>query len=862
MTSSHERSPLLSARREPQRSPVSESSPLLYDSCRPRSSSSSRQRDDDGDDDDSDKGSHKEAAGARWPSIIAISGLAVLVVLVMVLGFVAPPAVKFYAERAAVLQPTGLSVEALTQDGVRARIQANFQMDGSRVNDTVAQFLGRMATGVVRKLDTEETTLQLYLPSYDNVLLGTVVVPSLTINLIDGTSTAMDFVTELSIRDSQVLRKIVNDWLDGQVKRLKVTGAMAISIRSGVLPLGTHEVVESMVFEAKDIPTIPDYDIGQIKIRDVPLGGGGRMAVGANVSLIVYNDYPVSLTLPSLGFDILVPNCDASEAHIKVASATTGSVPVQPHVNVTVDAFGLIKGLPESLVRACPESDMSPLDVFMKEYLHGGNARVFVRGQQSGDIGVPDWIGSILASTAVPIDLPGRSFDNAIRNISVSNIDFKLPSPFADPDTPQGKTQVSGTLQVLAAVPRDLQLGMDVNGLQASSDVFYQGKKFGELNVRSWQKAESERLPGGDDDGNDDDDVGDLMMITSRLSQVPLDITDGDVFSDVVQQLLFGDADLLLDISSLVDARVSTAIGALVVKEIPARGKMPIKHIPRELFGDVDIHVRDVAVVGTSKSSVRMRAAVDLVNPTPYTASIPFASAHVLTADGHLIGEISCRNLDLGLGQNKDLVVYAAWDPVAMGGKVGHQAARKLLSDYISGENTTLTLRAHRDSIPVAPLLGEALSKINITLPTPRIQLPPDDNDDNDNDGNNGDPNTRFLRNTIFHIFSSTATFNLASPLKYNTIHIERINATAFYDHTEPVGDILYNEPFDAPPGISPTPRLPVAWSLDSIGWDKLRDALGGSLRLDARAEVRLRIGSWRETLTYAGRGIGAHIRL
>lgn len=88
------------------------------------------------------------------------------------------------------------------------------------------------------------------------------------------------------------------------------------------------------------------------------------------------------------------------------------------------------------------------------------------------------------------------------------------------------------------------------------------------------------------------------------------------------------------------------------------------------------------------------------------------------------------------------------------------------------------------------------------------------------------------------------------------------MNATALYNHTEPVGHIQYDLPFAAPPGISVTPKLPVDWSLDSVGYEKVRQALGGRLKLDAHAIVGVRLGSWTETVWYVGRGIGASIRI
>jgi len=194
------------------------------------------------------------------------------------------------------------------------------------------------------------------------------------------------------------------------------------------------------------------------------------------------------------------------------------------------------------------------------------------------------------------------------------------------------------------------------------------------------------------------------------------------------------------------------------------------------------------------------------------------------------------------------------WNP-ALGGDEGVEVGRNLLSQYLSGHNTTVTLKTHALSFPSQPRLGRALSKLNVTLTAPRLQLPDGEG------GEDGSGGAHFIRDAVFHVFSSTAAFTLASPLQQNTVYIENINATAFYNHTERVGVITYDLPFAAPPGLSQTPKLPVDWSMGSVGFDKLKKAMGGELKLDAKADVGVRLGNWKETVWYEGRGIGASVR-
>ena len=204
--------------------------------------------------------------------------------------------------------------------------------------------------------------------------------------------------------------------------------------------------------------------------------------------------------------------------------------------------------------------------------------------------------------------------------------------------------------------------------------------------------------------------------------------------------------------------------------------------------------------------------------------------------------------------------IDATWDPTKFGGEKGAKIGRDLISQYVSGFNTTLTFQTHEGSIPYQPKIGRGLSKFAVEIPTPRLSAPSNGSPDGDDDHDGGDE-PHFIKDATFHVFSSTAQFTLLSPLQRSSIFIERINATALYNHTEPVGKIFYDLPFKVPPGASQSPRLPVDVDFDSVGYGEIRKALGGTLKLDARGTVAVRLGQWTETIWYVGSGIGASIR-
>jgi hypothetical protein len=277
--------------------------------------------------------------------------------------------------------------------------------------------------------------------------------------------------------------------------------------------------------------------------------------------------------------------------------------------------------------------------------------------------------------------------------------------------------------------------------------------------------------------------------------------------------------------------------------------------------------IANLAILDTSKDGLTIQAEVNFTNPTNYSATVPYVDIMILT-NGTKLGHATARNVVVVPGKNEGIVVQAVWQPGVAGGAEGLVVGREMLSQWISGFNTTLSLRTHAGTFPAQPAIGRALSSFTITFPTPHLSSPKEPDDDEPKDPNDpSDPPPKdkekphFIQEATMHLFSSTASFVLLSPLAKSTLYITRINATAFYKEDD-VGKILYELPFAVPPGLSETPRLPVDWSLGSVGYEAVRKALGGELRLSARADVGIRIGLYGVEIWFLGGGIGAKVRL
>lgn len=292
--------------------------------------------------------------------------------------------------------------------------------------------------------------------------------------------------------------------------------------------------------------------------------------VGAEVSINAFNKYPFEVVIPPLAFEILVPNCNLHDPYISVAEALTDPVDIRPRSLVVANVHGIIRGLPDSLTRVCPNSQSSPLDHILKEYLGGKAPQVFVRGKERPGMGAPEWLDQIMSQIVVPIPFPGRSFDKLIRNFTLTDARFTLPDPTAEPDDPGASPKVSGKIEVIAGLPKEMNFGINVTHIRAAADVFYHKEKLGVLDVTKWQNANSTRIASHSDDGPE-------LKIQSAIKDAPLNVTNGDVLTSVIQELIFQGKTVLLDIKAKVDVKVETVLGELVLKDVPAEGRIPVK---------------------------------------------------------------------------------------------------------------------------------------------------------------------------------------------------------------------------------------------------------------------------------------------
>ncbi|TGZ80444.1 hypothetical protein EX30DRAFT_307729 [Ascodesmis nigricans] len=776
---------------------------------------------------------------------------------ILALGFTIPTAAERYAEEAAAVKLGGVSVQGFTPKGVNLRVLVDVDVDADRVKNFDARIIGRFGGFLFRKASTDNMNVRLYLPAYGDDLAVQVSVPPIDVNIRNGHSTALNFTTYVELAKMGTVMALVKDALMNKLEVVDVRAETTVKAKAGWFALPEQEITKTLRVDGlKDTPTLPPYKLGDIQVGEKLIDG--NPVLNANASLLVHNLYVIGLDIPPLGFTISFPGCEVKDI-VAVANAALPPISIVPLRDIDVDVTAVIPSIPTELTGICPGSNLSPMDTFISRYLHGEVSKVYVSGDGVDRPETPSWITEILKDLTVPVPFSGHSMDGVVKKFSMSNFDISLPMPGMDPNSPDSLPLVSADVEVLVALPRDVDIDFEVSALSARANVSYTGAIFGDLGMHEWMPAISEKVKL---------DQQLYMKVNAAVKNAPLNVTNYDVFQQIVQKILFGERGIDLTVDGRADAEVAIPLGKFIVHDLPAAGNITIDGFPG--FGAIPIpKAKDVRVVESTKNSMTLAISASLRNSTPYHAVIPYCNVLVLSGDS-VLGTATVKDLVFSDGDN-EVTVFINWAPIEYGGWGSVAVAEALISDFISGRSGSLTLRVHDESIPSMPSLSKALSNVSITIPMPALPyLPPrdgqpsDDDDDipSDDDGSSDGPH--FIRSATMHLFTSTADFLIQNPFPHDLITIYKLNGSAMYNGSV-LGTMLADFPFTVNPGLEGlylTPRIPVEWRLDSVGYEAMKKALGGELKVNAVATCNLSLGRYQMTVLYnASRPMKAHVR-
>lgn len=266
---------------------------------------------------------------------------------------------------------------------------------------------------------------------------------------------------------------------------------------------------------------------------------------------------------------MFVQGCDVGN-FIQLISIRTDFTHLYPRLGSLFQVMGIITELPQPLLQICPESNLSPLETLITNYVHGNNVTVLIGGSNSPSQDIPVWISEILSKIRVPLTIPGHQYHDLIRNFTISDINLSLPDLFADPDSDEASPKLSGHLEAIASISKEINFNMNVSQARASVDVLYKEAKFGELDLHEWQKVKCELI-------KEPTNSGASLKIQSDVNNAPLRITNKRIFNDIIGALVFRKETVLFKLVALVDVQVSAILGKFLIEDLPAEATVPIK---------------------------------------------------------------------------------------------------------------------------------------------------------------------------------------------------------------------------------------------------------------------------------------------
>lgn len=416
-----------------------------------------------------------------------------------------------------------------------------------------------------------------------------------------------------------------------------------------------------------DVPSLPNFQVNGLNIGETTLPQGP--ALSANGSIKLQNAFPVDLKIPPLSFSVLFPGCDRHDL-VVVATAETSRLSVEPSTDIDLDISTIIPNLPASFIAPCPKCQISPVDNFLRSYLHGNYSNVYVRGSDTLS-DAPQWILEFLRGITIPLSFPGHKFDTSINSINPSDIVVRFPDGDSLPGSPESAPRLSASVGLVVRLPEEITFPIAVKSLRSIAHVSYQGRIFATLNFHKWMRATSLLL-----------DDRKQLQVNAVVDDAPLNVTDYGIFEEIVWKFVFGEQSVQLEITGTADVDVKTNVGEFIMSGITAAGTLTLDAFPAP--GSLVLPTIDELVIAdTTRQTITFLVKLSITNPTLWGFMVPYMNVNI-THENMVLGNASFTDLHIIPGNNS-IDVKVVWDPRAHGGDEAEAIGARLLSEYISG---------------------------------------------------------------------------------------------------------------------------------------------------------------------------------
>lgn len=188
----------------------------------------------------------------RWPSIIALTTLLVIIIAIIIFAFIAPSVLREYAQQAAEIDTPRFALEEVSKDSVKIRVKVDGRLNADKVKGGFTRNIGRFATALGGRVSAGATTVSIISDSHKTLAL--VSLPPQALNIRNGKWNHLDVPSEIEPKDLEAIKKLAQDALRGDMEELALTGAANIPLKVRGISLGTHAFSEKVTFEGTSCP--------------------------------------------------------------------------------------------------------------------------------------------------------------------------------------------------------------------------------------------------------------------------------------------------------------------------------------------------------------------------------------------------------------------------------------------------------------------------------------------------------------------------------------------------------------------------------------------------------------------------------
>ncbi|ANZ77053.1 BA75_04065T0 [Komagataella pastoris] len=805
---------------------------------------------------------------ARNPYSFAV-GFALMVLFGFHLWLFATKGSRFYQE-AMIVNIQHVTLEEFTDKGIEISLKGSLFFDYNMINNSyyrLCTVLISTLVGTVKVCNPSVFDVFLKLgdtesDKYQFHRISNLQLPETVIDLTDKKINDIDIEQSFHIFEhpiNQLGEDILRLWTNhSHPDEILFTARASGNLNMATLSLHVgnfsvaHDITLSFgTFEGD----LEDYmEIDQISISDQ--SGSYQVETSATLSPL---NYPLKASIPRASFQVSIWDCEEEEL-VPFANLSMDQLVLKPYEELVVSSTLTVSELDSRLTSNCPSTNRSPLNELIIGFLSGEKSLIYIYGSNNAaNEDVPKWLRSVLEGLVFPID---SSIISPLLKKFTPDLDFLNPTMqfkeiglhSIDSDSqPHLNAKFYGNVTLPAYANLS---SLNISGFTSTFEISEAHKNVVKVNIEEWQDSSTII----------DHDV---LYFEGIINDSLIDIISPETISHMIQKYLDNHSQVV-DVDATIGIQAQTPVSEQLVELSDLEVQLPI-----ELAGpstDIDsvldhlnVTVLNINVISTTKDSILLLVDADILNPFAsgfnlVNVDLDLQIAYNESTLGHLSLFENIESLGsswfsasalFDIDPNRytiDNIPSSDISPI--------EKLEQLVSGYLSGEETLVTIEGHDRSIPTSPLLSQVLKNLSVTLPIPQIVY-----DEHKILSSNPDYQSGFILDSTMHLMSSEIEFTVYNPISNSEAFVLIENAKASYEGTV-LGYIGREQSLIIPPGVSTTPRIPIRYATSGIGADILRKAMNGELKVDAQAVVEFGLQSFKLQLIYHGKGMRSNIRL